>query len=265
VNVTEHRYFVDGRAVAANNFVVRADDDGLLRGLAVFETLRTHNGRLFRASQHMARLVDSAALMEVPSPNLPSLLSEIQDAVAGYPVDAMVRITLTMAGKRLLWVSPLQQSLVQGSVRVATLSWELPPWFSGRIKHCSRALNHVARTQAGVDEIFWVGADGYFTEGTRSNIFAVIDGVLVTPPDDGRLLCGVTRRAILELSSAAEITVEEASIRPGDKYTELYSSSTLRNLAPVVQLNDQAAPGHGPIGERMGQLLEELMAKECSA
>ena len=122
----------------------------------------------------------------------------------------------------------------------------------------------MARTQADVDEIFWVGNDGCLTEGTRSNIFAVIDGVMVTPPDDGRLLCGVTRGTILEISKSAGIPVEEGLIRTTDSFTELYATSTLRNLAPVIELNGQPAPGNGPVGDKMETLLEELMAKECS-
>jgi len=262
--MTENRYFVDGQAVAAEAFVLRADDDGLLRGIAVFETMRTHKGRIFRATQHLKRLIDSAAVVNIETPGFESLSQELQSAMTDYPNEAKVRLTLTVGGKRLLWISPLDTTLVQRPLRVATLEWEPPPWFNGRIKHCSRALNHVARTQAGVDEIFWVGSDNCLTEGTRSNIFAVIDGVMVTPPDDGRLLCGVTRGTILELSGKAGINVEEAPIRLGDQYTELYLSSTLRNLAPVIELNGKPAPGGGPVGNQMEALLEELMDRECS-
>ena len=85
-----------------------------------------------------------------------------------------------------------------------------------------------------MDEIFWVGNDGCLTEGIRSNIFAVIDGVMVILLDDGRLLCGVTRGIILEISKSAGILVEEGLIRIIDSFTEFYVIFMLRNLALVI-------------------------------
>ena len=47
--------------------VIRADDEGLLRGRAAFETLRVYGGRPFRLEEHLDRLTASAASIDLPA------------------------------------------------------------------------------------------------------------------------------------------------------------------------------------------------------
>jgi branched-subunit amino acid aminotransferase/4-amino-4-deoxychorismate lyase len=258
------RYYVDGKPVAQDDFVVSADDSGFLRGLAVFETLRSCKGRFFRAPQHLDRLMDGLRSFGIASPSKQQLEAELIQAIADYPVDSKVRITLTDGGRRLVEVSPLDLDAVGRTLRVAVFEWEPPRWLSGRIKHCSRAVAQVAQRQANVDEIVWIGRDGCLTEANRSNIFAVVGGVLVTPPDDGRILCGVTRGALLEVAKAHGIPVCEGPLRPSDNMSELYASSTLKHLSPIVEMDGKSAPGSGPIGDRIAALLAQLIEFECS-
>ena len=47
--------------------VIRADDEGLLRGRAAFETLKVYGGRPFRLEAHLDRLTASAASIGLPA------------------------------------------------------------------------------------------------------------------------------------------------------------------------------------------------------
>jgi len=263
--MTETRYYVNGQQVAKANYVVPADDDGFLRGLAAFETIRTHNGRFFRAPQHIARLLASVDALEIGPVSNQALLQECGRAIENFEGDARLRITLTAGGVRLMEVAALDQAYVNCTLTVATRNFEPPAWLGGRVKHCSRAMNQVARAQAGVDEIFWIGRDGNFTEAIRSNIFAVVNNVVVTPPDDGRILSGVTRSALIELARDNNIPLVEGPIKPTDDIAELYASSTLKHLAAVIELDGIPGPGGGPIGARLNELFTELIKKECQA
>jgi branched-chain amino acid aminotransferase len=49
-------------------------------------------------------------------------------------------------------------------------------------------------------EMLLVNADGYVTEGSRSNVFFIADDALHTPPD-GDVLSGVTRYKVIEISA----------------------------------------------------------------
>ncbi len=238
-------------------------DLGLLRGLSVFETLRTCNGRFFRAEQHLERLAQSASALGVPCPSVASLALDLRLAIVGYEHDARAQLTLTAGGRRLLCVEPLDVSGIGRPLRVATRTWEAPEWLDGRVKHTSRALSRAAVAAAGTDEVLWRTRDGRLTEGTRSNVFAVLDGVFVTPPDDGQLLAGVTRAALLEVAAGAGLAVAEATLPVGATFSELYASSTTRHLAPIVELDGAVAPGAGPVGAGVSEAFERLVRAEC--
>ena len=89
-----------------------------------------------------------------------------------------------------------------------------PAWLDGTVKHCSRAYSRMAVLDAGVDEVLWVDDEDNLLEGTRSNVFAVSDGVLRTPPVDGRFLAGVTRSFVLEAAAEAEENLGKADNTP---------------------------------------------------
>ena len=262
-DMSDARYMVDGVLTGADKYAVSGEDPGLLRGRAVFETLRTHNGRLFRGLAHAERLVGSAASLGIPCPGADALEQELSRAIAGYPIPAKVNMILTGGGRRLVRVGPLDLERFGSELRVATRIWEPPSWLDGRSKHCSRALNEAAVRHAGTDEVFWLGMDGTITEATRSNVFGVLDGLLVTPPDDGRILVGVTRAALIEAAESAGIPIEERAIRPSDPFEELYASSTLKDLAPVVELDGKPMPGKGPVGEKLAGAFAALLEREC--
>ncbi len=259
------RFFVDGEAVRAEDFVISGVDEGLTVGLNVFETMRTYHGRLFRVAQHVDRLLESARVVGVPHPSHAELIQELGQAVQGVSAPVKARLLLTMGGRRLTHVSPLEPERLQANVRAETRVWEPSPWLDGRIKHGSRAAGEVARRSAGVDELLWVGRDNCLTEGTRSSIFGVVDGTLITPPVDGRILAGVTRGALLEAAAEANIQVDVAPLRLDAPMSELYSTSTLREMSPIVELDGRPGPGSGPVGQRLLAAFHALVERECGS
>lgn len=227
-----------------------ADDPALWTGLAVFETLRTYGSVPFRVERHLERLAASAAWMGVPLPDPAELARELLRVATAVPGESKLNILLTGGGRRLVRATPIDLSRVGAPLRVVTRPWAPPPWLPGRVKHTSRAAWELAARQSGVDEVLWVSAAGDWTEANRSNVFVVRGGRLSTPPDDGRILQGVTRDGLIEAGRAAGIPVHE-EIVPAGPCDELYLASTLKELAPVVELDGVAGPGGGPVGARL--------------
>lgn len=244
---------LDGRPPGENSLL---DDPALWTGEGVFETLRTYDGRPFRVELHLARLRGSAAWMGIAWPGEDVLADEIAGVVRaagggdggeGSAAEWKVNVLLTGGGHRVVKAVPLDRSRVGAPVRVVTRAWAPPSWLPGRVKHTSRAAWTLAAR--GVDEVIWV-VDGRWTEANRSNVFVVRDGVVWTPPDDGSILVGVTRDTVIEAGRAAGIDVREGPVAAGP-CDELYLASTLKELAPVVELDGASGPGGGPVGARL--------------
>jgi len=92
-------------------------------------------------------------------------------------------------------------------------------------------------------------------EGATSNVFAVRQGLLHTPPVGAGILVGITRQTVLELAAGLGLTVQEAPLRPSDLYQaqEVFITSTVREVVPVIRVEDvQIGDGRpGPITRRV--------------
>ena len=233
--------------VAGNGRIqLDADDEGLLLGRAIFETLRTYDGCLFELDHHLERLASSAFAMGFKEPDEARIAAELTAAAEAINGEAVVRVTLTAGGTRIVRAANLPT--IPNPFRCVTRTFEPPQWLDGTVKHTSRAQSRAAVLDAGVEEVLWTDLDGFVLEGSCSNVFAVVAGALVTPPVDGRCLAGVTRAALID---AALDCGTELQIRPlhlGEEFTELYVSSTLKELTAVDRLNGEETAGSGPVG-----------------
>jgi branched-subunit amino acid aminotransferase/4-amino-4-deoxychorismate lyase len=118
-----------------------------------------------------------------------------------------------------------------------------PGW--GALKlvgHASAVVGKTIAQRARAFEGLYVTPEGHVTEGTTSNLFAVLDGTLVTPPADGTILAGVTRDLVLTIARRAGLRTREASITTAD----------LRRAREVSadRLDDRGATGRARVNGR---------------
>ena len=238
--------FVDGTERHDGTIVLNATDPGWTLGLGIFETLRTYDGRLFAVDAHLERLGASAMAMGMGEPPLTAIAGELQAICDRTEEDISVRVTITAGGARIIVARRLPP--IPQPFRCATRPFVPPAWLDGTVKHVSRAYSRTAVSDAAVDEVIWTDAEGHLLEGTRSNVFAVRDGVLLTPPLDGRILAGVTREALLEAADEAAIPVQVRPIHQDEQFDELYASSTLKEMVGIDEIDGAEAPGAGPVG-----------------
>jgi branched-subunit amino acid aminotransferase/4-amino-4-deoxychorismate lyase len=255
-----HRIFVDG----IEDGRIAADDPGLLLGMTIFETMRTYDGAPFRMDSHLRRLDHSARIMGIELNSVAGLKTSIESVLGKCnPVDDVrIRVTITAGGSRVIDVKTLDFEKVGAFIRVGKLQWDPPNYLPGVIKHGSRASWVVASRHQGVPEVLLVDSAGCILEASRSNVFAVMDGVIVTPKPDSRFLEGVTRGSLIEAASNAGITVRETTLPFDSTYEEFYLSSTLKQLAPVVEIAGDKAPGGGPLGASLRSAFLELVKRE---
>jgi branched-subunit amino acid aminotransferase/4-amino-4-deoxychorismate lyase len=256
--------------------VVRADDEGLLRGRAAFETLRVYAGRPFRLEAHLDRLTASAASIGLP-------------AVERRRLQVLVGLVLPKAERgdaslRLVWTAgpaggaPLAFALLstvpewiedvraRGATAVSLLGVRASaPWLLPGVKSTSYAVNMAAEAEArrrGVDEALFVDADGLVLEGTVTNVWWRKGKTLYTPTLDLGILAGVTRATVIELAPDCGYRVEEDAYPLADmlEADEAFTSSSVREVMPLVAVDGRSLD-RGPAADDLQAALRGLAAK----
>ena len=144
------------------------------------------------------------------------------------------------------------------SVVVASVLRNHPRSVDPSIKSNNLLNNVLAMQEAirqGAYEAILLNHRGELTECSQSNLFAVRDGVVLTPPLNAGLLEGVTRNFLFEVGADIGVPVREAVLREADlgRVDELFITSTTREVIPVVRVGDRPiGSGHpGPLVSRL--------------
>jgi 4-amino-4-deoxychorismate lyase len=256
--------------------VIRADDEGLLRGRAAFETLRVYGGRPFRLEEHLDRLTASAA-----SIGLPAVERRRLQVLVGLVLpkaeqgDATLRLVWTAGPARGMptalallgeipdWIEPARE---RGASAVSLLGVRASaPWLLPGVKSTSYAVNMAAEDEArrrGADEALFVDSEGIVLEGTVTNVWWRVGDTLYTPTLDLGILAGVTRATLIELAPECGYQVEEGSYRLDDLLgaEEAFTSSSVRELMPLVEVDGQRLE-RGPAADELQAKLREVAAK----
>lgn len=238
---------------------IHADDEGFLRGRAVFETLRVYGGRPYRLEQHLERLRRSAEMLALPDPAGLAAAGAEAIAAGGEP-DSVLRFFWTPGREGagtptgLALVSTLPPGLEElraRGLRLAVATWA-PGHRLAATKSTSYAENLAAQDEArrgGSDDALLVGADGVVLEAPTANVWWREGSRLLTPSLAQPILAGVTRAALWELAGAAGYEPQEGihPLRRVAAAAEVFLSSSVREVMPVVSI-DGAPVGDGRPG-----------------
>lgn len=261
---------IDGSIVAPEEARVSAYDRGFLYGDSVFETIRTYRGVPFALADHMERLARSADRVGIPMPVPKEAMSaEVERAVlAAANPESYIRAMLTrgagplgldptLAQKplRVIFIEPLvplPASMYRDGVSVVTVRTERAADAASGAKvgnYLASLLALRVAKEAGAHEALIIGADGTVVEGTTSNVFAVRDSALLTPPEEAGILPGITRAHLLQAAADIGTPVRFERLTPDElaASSEVFISSSLREVLPVVRV-DSAQVGDGRPG-----------------
>jgi para-aminobenzoate synthetase/4-amino-4-deoxychorismate lyase len=195
-------------------------------------------GRPLELDAHLERL--DASLRTLFGEGAPAGARElVLDHARGEDL-ARLRLTVAADDRRTLRAEvalvPVDPSLVlPGWDRALELAPLLVAGGIGRHKWADRRLLATAEAQLAPRVPLLVDRDGSALEASRGSLFVVLDGVLVTPPADGRILPGVTRWRVLQLAGALDIPVREEAValeRLADA-AEVFVTGAVRGIEPV--------------------------------
>lgn len=244
-----------------------ADDRGLLYGDGLFETIRFVDGVAPLWLRHVQRLAESCTRLRLPMPDPEMLLREVALATQGM-ADAVVRVTLTRGAgargyampanpqpTRIVASHPLPaldaESYLDG-VRLHLCETHLAeqPLLAG-IKHLNRLEQVMARAEwsdSAMAEGLLCDSAGRAISATAANLFAVIDGVPITPALTRCGVAGVLRAELLDMLPG--VRVVDLALADCLRADELFLSSSVRGILPVLAAGaSMFAPG--PVARAM--------------
>ncbi len=154
------------------------------------DTLLVTDGLVVEREAHLARFRRSTGLDAGPA--VEAAVTALGPGSWRLRIDeagATPSVTVTPAGR------PPVLDGHWSAADVALVSW--PGGLGGHKRAARGALEDLERQHAPLVPVL-VDKEGSVLEATWANVFAVVDGRLWTPPLDGRILPGVTRRALLD-------------------------------------------------------------------
>jgi len=281
------KVYIDGGFYEKNEAKVSVFDHGFLYGDGVFEGMCLYEKRVFKLTEHIDRLYDSAKaiMLTIPLTKEEMIKAVLQTCSINGLKNGYIRLIVSRgAGDLGLDVRKCSKALIviiadqitlypaefyQKGLSIISVPTRrsLPEALNPAIKSLNYLNNILAKieaTNSGSEEAIMMNQEGYVTECSGDNIFIVKNGVLKTPPAYMGILEGITRNTVLDLAQKNTIKTQETPMTRYDLYTaqECFLTGSAAEIIPVIKVDGRCI-GDGKVGpttqKLMGFFKEEVL------
>jgi branched-chain amino acid aminotransferase len=279
---------INGKLLHRDEGGVSPFDSAVQGGDAVWEGLRLYDGRIFRLTEHLARLRRSAVALgfaEIPTDD--EIITAIRSTLEANNMKDGVHIRLTLsrgvkitsgmdprlneAGPTLIVLAEFKPpvyardglALITSSVRRCP-----PDCLDAKIHHANLLPSILAKIEAnaaGADDALMLDTRGFVAETNATHVFIVRGETVVTPrvyacPE------GITRAVVLELCAQREIRVQVRDVSLSEVYAcdEMFCTGTMGELAAVTRVDGRTiGTGEvGPMTRRLTRMFDRTVTAE---
>lgn len=248
---------VDGTRQPLTDTHIPLFHQGYYACYGVYESVKVDRGRPFYLTEHLHRLHNSAGMLGLTLDTSIETLTAWFELLRELDPHASWSLRIVAIGAlgddpgpviafRAVPLPAYPQALYDYGATAVLYEGQrhLPA-----CKSLNLLVNHLARETAvkahALEGILHY--NGLLTEGSRTNVFGVCKGQLLTAPVE-TVLSGITREVLLEVMQDTDYPIQEAPM-PADPsaYEELFISSTSMHVMPVTKV-DGAYIGDGRVG-----------------
>jgi branched-chain amino acid aminotransferase len=274
--------YINGEFYDRENAKISVFDHGFLYGDGVFEGIRAYNGMIFRLTEHVDRLFDSAKVIGL----MPGISKkEMEDIIVktcakagmkdGYIRPIISRGIGDLGLNPYLCEKPNIICIVdnislyppedyENGLKIVTVATHrnYNESLNPRVKSLNYLNNIMAKieaVQSGVKEALLLNPLGYVAECTGDNLFIVRKGKIYTPSVQSGSLDGITAAAVAELAAKRGFEVIPGLMSRFDIWTadECWLTGTAAEMIPVTSV-DARLIGDGKVGPVYKQLLADF-------
>lgn len=248
--------FLNGKFTDLNSACVSIEDRGLIFGDGIYEFIRCYRGRPFLLKEHLKRLKKSADAIELTLPysedELSNIINKLLNTTGFQESGIYLQVTRGNAPRDHCFpekIEPtifiinkalpeMEEEILEKGVKVILVPDER--WKRCDIKITGLVPNVLAKEKArreGAYEAVFLHESG-ITEGASTNVFAVINGQLVTAPAEKKILHGITRQVVLNLAAVLNIPVQEKYMSEEEFLSaeEIFITGTRIEIIPVARV-----------------------------
>jgi len=266
----------NGKFVAWDDATVHVMSHVVNYGSSVFEGIRCYSlpsgPAIFRAPEHMQRLLDSARIYRIDLDfTREQLVRGMVDLVKTNGVWPCYIRPIILRGYGEVGVNPLNSPTevyicnypwgkylgadASEGVDVCISSWTrlapntLPVMAKSGANYMNSQLIKMEAIVNGYAEGIALDVNGYVSEGSGENLFAVRKGVLQTAPLGNSVLPGITRDSVLQIAKDLGIPVLEQVMPRELLYIadEVFFTGTAAEITPIRSV-DKISVGKGVTG-----------------
>jgi branched-chain amino acid aminotransferase len=274
--------YINGEFFDRENAKISVFDHGFLYGDGVFEGVRAYKGMIFRLTEHVDRLFDSAKVIGL----IPGIQKrEMEDIIVktcakagvkdGYIRPIISRGIGDLGLNPYLCKKPNIICIVDNislyppedyehGLKIITVATHrnYNESLNPRVKSLNYLNNIMAKieaVQSGVKEALLLNPLGYVAECTGDNLFIVRKGKIYTPSVQSGSLDGITAAAVAELAVKRGFEVIPGLMSRFDIWTsdECWLTGTAAEMIPVTSV-DARLIGDGKVGPVYKQLLADF-------
>jgi len=271
--------WMDGRIIPIKNAKIGVTDWGLTRSDITYDVVHVWDGAFFRIDDYLDRFMTSIAKLRLEIPQIRGDIKQIlHDMVAAsgltsaYVSMVASRGTPTIPGTRdpracdnhfyawvvpFIWVIPTEIANRGAHIQLAGSTTRISPQsIDPTVKNYHWGdMTHALfdALDAGFDACVLLDDRGCVTEGPGFNIFAVIDGTVVTPKSG--MLQGITRKTVLEICADLGLAHDVRDIGAEEflQADEIFTATTAGGPVSVTRINTRILGNDtpGPIAQEI--------------
>lgn len=251
--------WLNGKLIEENQASLSIFDRSYLYGEGVFETLRCYQGKPAFLARHLKRLKKNCEELSIPCSNSEREWSAIIGELlqANQLKEAVCRMTLSTEGATFgvdrpknpkanlsIFCRPptLDPNLFQVGVKVlaqTNLVNDSPK--TAHIKSTSYLIKMLARAEAAKAQAYETllkNTHGFWVEGSRTNLFIVLNKTVLTAPLEDGILDGITREVVLEILKGKNIPHREEHITDAmlKNSEEVFLTGSTSEVMPVNEV-----------------------------
>ena len=275
------KIWMDGQLVNWDDAKIHVLTHTLHYGSGVFEGIRAYptsrGPAVFRLTDHMERLHDSARLLHMELPySVEELVEATKETIRANRLDSCYIRPIAYLGYGEMGLNPLPCSVnvsiaawpwgtylgaegLEHGVRMKISTWRRmdpninPVAAKGTGIYINSSLAKVEAIHGGYDEAILLNTTGSVAEATGENVFVVKNGVLLTPPLSAGALEGITRDSAMTIARDLGYEVREQTLLRTDLYLadEAFLCGTAAEVVPIREVDDRRIGDPGEITRKI--------------